>query len=138
MSAGCQKTPKNKEFNQGWTRMNADSIDKNFNRFVILMHVQDGKGGGIRFALQFVLPNTQHAPTYLPQYAVYRSVARFIPDQLPPPECTIVLWLGRVLRATVPQTAVHEHREFEFLENEIGFAKHRLIAPPAGDAMPPQ
>jgi len=35
----------------------------------------------------------------------------------------------------VPETAVHENREFELRENEIRFAKKFLIAPPTCDAM---
>jgi hypothetical protein len=40
--------------------------------------------------------------------------------------------------ATMPKTAVHEHREPEFWKDEIRLAEDRLIALPAGDVMPPQ
>ena len=43
-----------------------------------------------------------------------------------------------MLRAAVPETAIHKNRELQLGKNEIGLAKHRLIPPPAGDALRPE
>jgi len=40
-----------------------------------------------------------------------------------------------VLRATVPETPIHKHRDLRFAKNEIWFAENLLIPPPTGDAM---
>jgi hypothetical protein len=63
-------------------------------------------------------------------------VAGFVAREFLSPESTIGCGLRCVLGTAVPETAVHKHRELEFLENEIRFAEHSLIAPPAGDSVP--
>lgn len=88
-------------------------------------------------ARKLVFPNPQHSPARLSQCAIHNSVALLVQRKFAPPECSIVLWLCRVLGAAVPEAAVHEHREPRLLESEIWFAEYRLIAPPARDAVPP-
>ncbi len=43
-----------------------------------------------------------------------------------------------MLGAAVPETPVHENREFNFLKNEIRFAEDFLIPTPAGDLVLPE
>jgi hypothetical protein len=38
----------------------------------------------------------------------------------------------------MPETAIYENSQSSLPKYEIRFAKNLLIAPPAGDAMPPQ
>jgi hypothetical protein len=85
-----------------------------------------------------MLPNPDHAPTSLPQGAIHNLIPLLVRCQLAPPERAIVLRLRRVLRTTVPETAVHKNCEPRLLENEIRFAKDCLMASPAFDAMPPE
>jgi hypothetical protein len=42
-----------------------------------------------------------------------------------------------MLWAAVPETTIHEHREFEFQKNKVWLSKNLLIPPPAADAMSP-
>ena len=70
--------------------------------------------------VKFVFPDAQHPPARRAQRAVHLPVPRFVRSQLFPPERGVVPWLRRVNRAGVPKTAIHEHGEAQFGENEIG------------------
>ena len=83
-------------------------------------------------------PNPIYSPTPAPERAVNQTVAVLIRRKLFIPIRTIGLGLRSVLRATVPETSIHKHRELEFWKNEIRFAEHRVIASPAGDTVAPQ
>lgn len=68
---------------------------------------------------QITFPNPNDPPTRPPQVPVHHLIPRLVSRQFALPEGAIVLWLGRVLGTAVPETTVHEHREFEFGEHEI-------------------
>jgi hypothetical protein len=85
---------------------------------------------------QFVLPNSKNCPTALTERAIHKSVTSFVTSKFISPESTIGCGLRCVLGTAVPETAVHKHRELEFLENEIRFAEDFLIPSPAGDSVP--
>jgi len=69
----------------------------------------------------------------MPECSVHNPVAGFVAGELVSPERTIGCRLGRVLRTSVPETAVHKNREFDFWKNEIRFAEDLWLSPPAGD-----
>ncbi len=69
--------------------------------------------------VQGTFPNPQHAPAGFSQRAVHQFITLLVAGKLPPPEHAIVFRLRRVLRAAVPETAVHEQREPRWPENEI-------------------
>jgi len=111
------------------------------------------------FAGQFVLPDSQNPPAPLPECAVYNSITNFVPGEFLFPKNTVGYRVCSVLRAAMPETTVHKHRELQLWKNEIrpdteGRARHSVRAdgsqgtasptmnlnlpPPARDAMPPQ
>ena len=85
-----------------------------------------------------MLPHPQYTPARAPQSVRHNSIARFVCGQLATPEFPVVLRFGRVLRAAMPETAVHKHRELELLKNEVRLAEDFLITPPASDAIRPE
>ena len=87
---------------------------------------------------QGVLPNPQHTPALGAQDAADLSIPCPIAVQFPLPKHAIMAWLGAVLWAAVPETAVHENRQPLGAKGEIRFAKQVPMTPPAGDAMPPE
>lgn len=90
------------------------------------------------FAGEFMAPDAQHTPAGAAEGAVDETVAGLVAGNLLPPEFRVGLGLRGVDRATVPETTVDEDGEFEFGENEIGFAEDRGFATPAGDAVQPE
>ena len=58
---------------------------------------------------QFVFPNTNHGPVAFAQSAVDAAVAGLVASDLVAPELRVGLGLGRVLRATVLEAAIHKH-----------------------------
>lgn len=87
---------------------------------------------------QLVLPNTQDAPAGFPQHPVYQRIATFVCGKLLLPEGVIVFRLGCMLRAAMPETTIHEDRQPEFGEDEIGLSEDGLVPPPTRDVMPPE
>jgi len=87
---------------------------------------------------QGVFPNPKNTPALQTQRARHQKIARLVAGKFIFPERTIVFRLRCVLWTTMPETAVHKNRELEFWKNKIWLAKHRLIAPPAGDVITPQ
>ena len=86
---------------------------------------------------QITFPNPDHAPTHFPQRAIHSQIPLSVRRKFAPPERPIILWLGGVLGAAVPETAINEHREFEFQKNKVWLSKNGPVASPAADAMPP-
>ena len=87
------------------------------------------------FAGEFVFPNPKDGPSGFAQGANHKEIAFFVGGKFAPPEGAIVHGQIGMFGAGVPETAVHEKREPHATENEIRFAEHGLIAPPAGDAV---
>lgn len=85
-----------------------------------------------------MLPNPQNAPARLPQGLIHQPVTGLVRGQFAPPERAIVLWLGRVFGAGMPEAAVHENCQPCLQKNEIRFAEHVQMTPPAGDFVPTQ
>ena len=81
-----------------------------------------------------MLPNTQNAPAELPQLARHPPVTHFVGRKLFQPERPVVYGHGRVLRAAMPEAAVHEDDNALLAEGEIRSAKKRRVSAPAGDA----
>jgi hypothetical protein len=82
---------------------------------------------------QLAFPNPHHLPAGATQSAVYDPVAGFVAGQFLFPERPVVRRLGRVLGASMPETAVNENGELELGENEIrlhakGRARHSVRA----------
>ena len=86
--------------------------------------------------LQRTFPNPNHMPAELSQFPVHEQITRLVSKKFATPERAIVFWFGGVPWAAMPETAIHEHRQLDRRKNEIWFAKHRLISPPAGDFIP--
>jgi hypothetical protein len=59
---------------------------------------------------QFAFPDPQHPPTAAAQGSRHELIPTFVAGKFPLPERAIVLWLRRVLWATVPETTIHKHR----------------------------
>jgi hypothetical protein len=87
------------------------------------------------FCGQFVLPDSQNPPTAPTQFTIHKAIAGLIPRQLPTPESAIGHGPGRVLRASVPETAVHQHDKTMFSKHEIRFAKQSHTAAPSSNAV---
>ena len=99
--------------------------------------LESAKEAGLVFAGEFVFPNPKDGPSGFAQGANDEEVAFFVGGKFAPPEGAIVHGQIGMLRTSVPETAVHEQREPHTPENEIWFAEHGLMAPPAGDAVAP-
>ena len=84
---------------------------------------------------EIVLPKPDDTPAGFSQRARYKPVACLVPGQLTAPERAVVFWFCGVLGTTMPEASVNEHRQLVHLENEIWFPEHRLITPPAVDAV---
>ena len=90
------------------------------------------------FSRQFVLPDAQHAPAVLAERPCHQPVAGLVPCEFPAPERRVVARLRPMLRAAVPEAAIHEHRQPELGKHEIRFAEHGLMTTPAGDPVLPE
>ncbi len=87
---------------------------------------------------QGAFPNPHHPPAGTTQRAVHNPVASFVTSELLAPECAIRCGLRGVPGTAVPETTVHKKCEPRLPEHEVWLAEQGLIAPPAGDAMPPE
>jgi len=85
---------------------------------------------------EVVFPDADDAPARLAQGAIDPAFAGLVGGQLFGPERGVVARLGGVFRASVPEAAVHEHRNPLFGKDEIGFAEDWAAAAPAGDSVP--
>ena len=56
-----------------------------------------------------MLPDPGDAPTERTKFTINASIAGFVAGQLGQPERSAGLGLGAVLRAAVPEAAVHKH-----------------------------
>ena len=85
-----------------------------------------------------MLPDPNHSQAPAAECTCNQVVPGPIRGELLPPECGVVLRLGRVFRASMPKAAIDEHREFVFRENEVRLSGEFESAPPAGDVMLPE
>ena len=69
---------------------------------------------------QLVLPNPQHPPADLAQRPRHPPVPGLIACELRAPERRVALRLRGMARARVPETPVHEHRQPQLGEDEVG------------------
>lgn len=67
-----------------------------------------------------MFPEAEDAPAVGAEGARDEAVAGLVAGDLGLPELGVLLGLGGVDRATVPETAVHEDGEAELGENEVG------------------
>ena len=98
----------------------------------------DAPEAGLRILFQGAFPDADDFPAASPQGASYQLVALPVPSHLVFPEGAVAFGCAVTARTTVPETAVHEHREFDFWKNEIRFAEDFLIPSPAGDFVLPE
>jgi hypothetical protein len=87
---------------------------------------------------QFMFPDSQHAPSLCPQRAIDPLIPGKIPAEFPVPEPAVMAGPCAMLRAAVPETAVHKNRHPPCAEREIRFSEQSGMAAPSGEAMPPQ
>ncbi len=85
-----------------------------------------------------MLPDAEHPPVGRTQSSVHEPVAGDVSGKFVLPERAVAFGLRAVLGAAVPETAVHEHRQFEFWENEVRFPEDFLIPPPAPNLVSPE
>ena len=90
---------------------------------------------GFVFPGEGVFLDAQDAPAALAQGAADQAVASVVAAELFAPEGAVALRQPAMERAAMPETAVHEDGDFGGAENEIRFAKQRLSAPPAVEAV---
>jgi hypothetical protein len=64
----------------------------------------------------------------------HKTVARPIASEFLHPELAVVGWHVGVLRATVPETAIHEHRDALLAKSEVWSTDQRGVTAPASDA----
>ena len=88
--------------------------------------------------LQRTLPNPHHLPAIRPEDAGHQPVAILVYRQLAAPERRIGLGLGPVAGTPMPEATVHKDCQPCLQKNEIGFAEHVQMPPPAGDFVPTQ
>lgn len=82
-----------------------------------------------------MFPYSQHAPPFCAQYAIDLPVSRFVRLQLGYPEPFVALGLNTMLRATVPEAAIHEHGQLLLGKGKVGTANYRIVSAPTGDAI---
>ena len=82
-----------------------------------------------------MLPDPEDAPAKAAKLPCHQPVARLVRGEFLLPEGRVVLRLGSMERARVPETPVHEDGESVLGEDEVRLAKHSLVPPPAGDML---
>jgi hypothetical protein len=87
----------------------------------------------LAFVRKRMFPHSKDNPTLRTQYAVHKLVSLLICFKFPYPELPVAFWNRQMLRATMPEAAVHKNRNLQFRENEVWSAKDRLLPPPSSD-----
>lgn len=85
-----------------------------------------------------MLPDSDNAPAGFAQRAVDEPVAGLIRSEFFCPKGAVVGRYVGVLRATVPEAAVHKNRDLQRGKNKIRPAKNRTVSPPARNAVLPE
>jgi hypothetical protein len=80
------------------------------------------------FVGKFVFPDAEDTPLGPPQGASYQLIAFLVAGKFFPPECAIIFRLRLMLRATMPETAIHKQCEPHLPENKIRANPHSLSA----------
>ncbi len=80
-------------------------------------------------------PETQDAPTRLPQSAVRGAVAGDVAQNLGVPVILIGVGQVAVPWAAMPKATVNKNSQALAVENEVGMAGHLLVTPPAFNAV---
>ena len=89
------------------------------------------------FLFYVVLPKAEDMPAPSAEAARDGAVAGDVFGDFVLPKAAVGFWRAEVRRASVPKAAVHKRGNFGFGKNKVGAAKQRIVAPPAGDSMPP-
>lgn len=79
---------------------------------------------------EIMFPDPEDAPSLCAQKSIDHSVASFVRGQLGQPELLVAFGLNPMLRATMPEAAIHEHRELELWEGKVGTACYRIVPAP--------
>ncbi|MEN9638046.1 MAG: hypothetical protein RL077_6450 [Verrucomicrobiota bacterium] len=90
-----------------------------------------GRGGGVRFPYELMLPNPQHAPAAGAEGAGAEAVAGAVGGKLFLPEGGVGFRRRGVERVAVPKAAVDEDGEAVHGENQA--CRELRAAPPAND-----
>src|SRR5881296_1773096 len=84
---------------------------------------------------ELVGPYPEHPPASPPQGDIRSLVPLDVARDLFLPVAPIVFGHTTVLATAVPEAAVHEDYKARGTEHEIGAARQRLVASPAGDSV---
>src|SRR5438309_9949077 len=77
-----------------------------------------------------MLPNAQHTPSGGRQRLVNQPVAGSVTSQFQTPKVAVGSRYGAMLRAAVPEAAIHKYRQTELRKNEIRAAEQRHLPAP--------
>jgi hypothetical protein len=80
---------------------------------------------------QFMLPYSQHPPATPAQRSGDKTVSILVSLQFLFPENLVGFGLGRMIRTTMPETAIDKHGKAIPIENKIGSTKQIWVAAPA-------
>jgi len=117
-----------------WARIYfVQSADKR--SFLIRQHSLNFQNTGLAPFGEIVFPNPHNPPVQFAQVAVHVAVTGLVANNLSIPILFIGTWPAIALRATMPETSVHKHRDFLPAENKIRFSKNWLIPPPTSNAV---
>ena len=76
------------------------------------MPVEPGKQPALVLVRKLMFPHTNDAPALRSQGAGDEPVAGLVGGDFLPPESGVAFRLDEMLRAAVPETSIHKHREF--------------------------
>jgi hypothetical protein len=82
---------------------------------------------------QLMFPYPQHPPTCFPKGSANQQVTGLVCRKFLLPEFRIALGCRCVLRAAMPEAAVHKHCYTKAGKNEVRLSEDWLMPPPAGE-----
>src|ERR1035438_4568823 len=82
-----------------------------------------------------MFPNAKDAPAKFAQLTVHAVVAGLVRGEFLFPECTVTSRNFVMLRAAMPETAVHKECQAVPPKKKIRSPENLLIPPPSGDAV---
>lgn len=89
-------------------------------------------------AAQLMLPYAHNLPPRAAKLAINKTISFSVVGNFGVPKFLIAPRSLVALRATVPKAAIHEHNNSFAPKGEIRLAEKWLVAPPTGDAVPPE
>ena len=83
------------------------------------MSVESGDESSLVFLCELVFPNSQHAPTFLPERFRDESIAHLIARNFLEPELRVALRLYAMLGTAVPEASVDEYDQLLHGKREV-------------------